>query len=77
VTGVDLGFELADLIVDKAYTTRSSSSTRLDPPRHHFPDGTTIAAGAGETASPVVAVPAEGLPAHPRHADAGMKARSL
>ena len=77
VTGVDLGFEPADLIVDGVgdYEVKLVNTGSI---LHDitFPDGTTIQAKAGETASAVVAVPAEGLAficSIPGHADAGMK----
>jgi nitrite reductase (NO-forming) len=77
VTGVDLGFEPADMIVDTVgdYEVKLVNTGSI---LHDitFPDGTTIQANAGETASAVVAVPAEGLSficSIPGHADAGMK----
>jgi nitrite reductase (NO-forming) len=77
VTGVDLGFEPADMIVDGVgdYEVKLVNTGSI---LHDitFPDGTTIAANAGETASAIVAVPAEGLSficSIPGHADAGMK----
>jgi len=77
VTGVDLGFEPANMIVDTAgdYEVKLVNTGSI---LHDitFPDGTTIQANAGETASAVVAVPAGGLSficSIPGHADAGMK----
>jgi nitrite reductase (NO-forming) len=77
VTGFDLGFEPAGLIVDTAgdYEVKLVNTGTI---LHDitFPDGTTVQARAGETASAVVAVPADGLSficSIPGHADAGMK----
>jgi nitrite reductase (NO-forming) len=77
VTGFDLGFKPAELVVDTAgnYEVKLVNTGTI---LHDitFPDGTKIAADAGETASAVVTVPAEGLSficSIPGHADAGMK----
>jgi nitrite reductase (NO-forming) len=77
VTGVDLGFKPAELLVDKvgAYEVKLVNTGSI---LHDitFPDGTKIEAKAGESASAVVQVPAEGLSficSIPGHADAGMK----
>jgi nitrite reductase (NO-forming) len=77
VTGLDLGFTPAELVVDTVgdYEVKLVNTGSI---LHDitFPDGPTIQAKAGETASAVVAVPAEGLSficSIPGHADAGMK----
>ena len=77
VTGFDLGFKPAELVVDTVgnYEVKLVNTGTI-PHDITFPDGTKIAANAGETASAVVAVPAEGLAyicSVPGHADAGMK----
>ena len=77
VTGFDLGFTPATITVDApgAYeVTLVNTGTILHDIA--FPDGSTIVAKAGETASAVVTVPADGLSficSIPGHADAGMK----
>ncbi len=77
VTGVDIGFEPATFTVDKpgAYEVKLVNKGTIV---HDitFPDGQTIVAQAGETASAVVEVPASGLAficSIPGHAEAGMK----
>jgi nitrite reductase (NO-forming) len=77
VTGFDLGFTPGAITVDAAgaYEVRLVNTGTI---LHDiaFPDGTKIEAKAGETASAVVTVPAEGLSficSIPGHADAGMK----
>ncbi len=77
VTAVDLGFKPATLSVDTVgvYEVKLVNTGSI---LHDitFPDGTTMAAKAGETVSTVVTVPAEGLSficSIPGHADAGMK----
>jgi nitrite reductase (NO-forming) len=76
VTGVDIGFEPATFTVDAAgaYEVKLINSGTIV---HDitFPDGQTIVAQAGETASAVVEVPASGLSflcSIPGHAEAGM-----
>jgi nitrite reductase (NO-forming) len=76
VTAFDLGFEPAKLTVAKpgAYEVKLANTGSII---HDitFPDGTTISADAGKTASAVVDVPAEGLAflcSIPGHKDAGM-----
>ncbi len=77
VTGVDIGFTPSELLVDAVgdYEVKLVNTGTIV---HDitFPDGTKIVAQAGQTASAVVAVPAEGLSficSIPGHADAGMK----
>jgi len=77
VTGFDLGFKPADFSVDApgAYEVKLINTGQII---HDvtFPDGTVIAAQAGQTASAVVNVPEGGLTficSIPGHADAGMK----
>ncbi len=77
VTAFDLGFKPAELVVDTAgdYEVKLVNTGTI---LHDimFPDGTKIAAKAGETASAVVAVPEAGLTficSIPGHSDAGMK----
>ena len=77
VTGVDLGFKPSELLVDAvgAYEVKLVNTGSIVHDMT-FPDGTKIQAQAGETASAVVQVPAEGLSflcSIPGHADAGMK----
>ena len=76
VTGVDIGFEPATFTVDAAgaYEVKLVNAGTIV---HDitFPDGQTIVAQAGETASAVVEVPASGLAflcSIPGHAEAGM-----
>ena len=77
VTGVDLGFQPNSFTVDQPgrYEIRlvNKGSILHDVT---FPDGTTISANSGQTASGVVEVPADGLSflcSIPGHADAGMR----
>jgi nitrite reductase (NO-forming) len=76
VTGVDIGFEPATFTVDAAgaYEVKLVNQGTIV---HDitFPDGQTIVAQAGDTASAVVQVPASGLAflcSIPGHAEAGM-----
>jgi nitrite reductase (NO-forming) len=77
IDAFDLGFEPAtiDVAAPGMYdvTFRNTGSTAHDVT---FADGTTIVADAGQTASGMVTVPADGLTfvcSIPGHADAGMK----
>ncbi|MCU0505837.1 MAG: multicopper oxidase domain-containing protein [Chloroflexi bacterium] len=77
ITAVDLGFQPTNLTVDApgtyAFALKNTGTIVHDVT---FPDGTTITAQAGETATGSVAIPAEGISflcSIPGHADAGMK----
>jgi nitrite reductase (NO-forming) len=75
-TSIDLGFQPTTLDVESAgrYDVKLVNEGAI-PHDLTFPDGTKISAGAGESASAVVTVPAAGLTflcSIPGHADAGM-----
>jgi len=76
ITSIDLGFQPTTLDVESAgrYDVKLVNEGAI-PHDLTFPDGTKISAGAGESASAVVTVPAAGLTflcSIPGHADAGM-----